>query len=325
MNMESYIAHLLSSPDGNSCVKAGQVLVVSHDQITRLLNNSDYSGADLFEKAAPHLVLSGGTLSADDSVIDKPYSDLEANDLVAYHWSGKHKKSVRGICLVALLYTDMSGHSLPVNFRLFDPNANLSKHQLLQMMIREVIDWGLRPARFTADSWYSALENLKFLRNQGISFQIGLKSNRTVSTTPHQYEQVGQIENIPDDGLVTHLKGFDFVKVFRTVHPDGDVRHYAVYEAETDHLQRYGRQHFKVVKEQHWQIEQFFRIVKQTCHLERFFVRKARAVINHVYSALRAFQRLAAWAKDQVYESVYALRKTIFIQAQRDFIKNVVA
>jgi hypothetical protein len=158
-----------------------------------------------------------------------------------------------------------------------------------------------------------------------ISFQVGLKSNRTVSTKPHQYEQVGKIEEIPDDGLVTHLKGFDFVKVFRTVHREGDVKHYAVYEAESDHLQRYGRQYFKAVKEQHWQIDQFFRVVKQTCHLERFFVRKARAVINHVYSALRTFQRLAAWAKDQMYESVYALRKTIFIHAQRDFIRKVVA
>jgi hypothetical protein len=325
MDIEEYIAHLLSSPSGNSCVKAGEVLQVSHDQITRLLNNSTYSGTDLFAKSAPQLVLEGGTLTLDDSVIDKPYSDLDANDLVAFHWSGKHHKSVRGICLVVLLYTDITGHSLPVNFRIFDPNAGLSKHELLQQMVREVIRWGIRPVRFTADSWYASLENLKFLRNLEISFQIGLKSNRTVSPQAGIYEQVGAIENIPADGVITHLKGFDFIKVFRTVDPNGDVRHYAVYEPETKDLQRYDRQQFKTVKEQHWQVEQLFRIVKQVCHLESFFVRKAQAVINHVYGALRAFQRLAAWSKNQIISSIYALRKTIFLNTQRNFIRDVVA
>lgn len=325
MNIESYIAHLLSSPDGNSCVKAGAVLEVSHDQVTRLLNNESYTGADLFAKAAPALVLGGGTLHVDDSLMDKPYSDLQANELVAYQWSGKHHKTVRGICLVALLYTDISGHSLPVNFRLYNPNDDVSKHQLLQQMILEVIQWGLRPARFTADSWYASLENLKFLRNQEISFQVGLKSNRTVSTQPGAYEQVGDIEHVPDDGLVTHLKGFDFIKVFRTVDPDGNARHYAVYEPKPEDLQTYDRQTFKTVKEQHWHIEQLFRVVKQVCHLETFFVRKAQAVNNHVYSALRAFQRLAAWNKDQIIDSIYALRKTIFMEAQRTFIQSVVA
>lgn len=325
MDIEKYIAHLLSSPAGNSCVKAGEVLEVSHDQVTRLLNNQVYSGSDLYSKAMPHLMLAGGTLTVDDSVIDKPYSDLQANELVDYHWSGKHHKTVRGICLVALLYTDTSGHSLPINFRIYNPKDDISKHALLQQMVREVIQWGLRPARFTADSWYASLENLKFLRNQEISFQIGLKNNRTVSTQPGQYEQVGQIEHIADDGLVTHLKGFDFIKVFRTVDPDGDARHYAVYEPQAKNLPTYDRQQFKLVKEQHWQVEQLFRAVKQICHIEDFFVRKAQAVTNHVYCALRAFQRLAAWAKDQIIRSIYDLRKSIFMQAQRDFIYKLVA
>lgn len=33
MGIEEYIAHLISSPNGNSCVKAGEVLEVSHDQV----------------------------------------------------------------------------------------------------------------------------------------------------------------------------------------------------------------------------------------------------------------------------------------------------
>jgi hypothetical protein len=103
------------------------------------------------------------------------------------------------------------------------------------------------------------------------------------------------------------------------------VRYYAVYEPEVADLQTYGRQQFKSVKEAHWQVEQLFRAVKQVCHTETFFVRKAWAVTNHIYCALRAFQRLAAWAKDRLIGSIYDLRRAIFIQAQRDFIKMTVA
>ena len=325
MEIELYIAQLLSTPSGNSCVRAAEVLKVSHDKVNRLLNEGAYTGKDLFDKAAPNLVLEGGQLSLDDSVADKPYSDPESNPLVAKHWSGKHHKPVLGVCLVTLLYTDTRGMSLPVNFKIFNPHDVFSKHDLLQQMVREVFQWGLRPRWFSADSWYSSIENLKFLRNQEVGFLVGLKSNRTVSTQPGRYEQVGEIGDIPEDGLVTHLKGFDFVKVFRTVAPDGDVRHYAVYEANPRQRSRINREVFKQVKELHWHIEQMFRTIKQVCSLESFFVRTVRAVNTHVFCVLRAFQRLACWTKDGLIPSPYAIRKIIYLHAQRSFIGTVVA
>jgi len=60
----------------------------------RLLNRSSYTGKDLFDKAIVHLDSAGGTVSLDDSVIDKPYSNLESNDLVGRFWSGKHQHVV---------------------------------------------------------------------------------------------------------------------------------------------------------------------------------------------------------------------------------------
>ncbi|MBK8045340.1 MAG: hypothetical protein IPK21_23415 [Haliscomenobacter sp.] len=79
MEIELYIAQLLSTPSGNSCVRAGEVLKVSHDKVNRLLNEGAYTGKDLFDKAAPNLVLEGGQLSLVDSVADKLYSDPESN------------------------------------------------------------------------------------------------------------------------------------------------------------------------------------------------------------------------------------------------------
>ncbi|MCG8327766.1 MAG: hypothetical protein MI974_08785 [Chitinophagales bacterium] len=52
----------------------------------------------------------------------------------------------------------MTEDILLANFRIFTPNDNPLRYRLLQMMNREVLDWGMRSARFTIGSCYSALE-----------------------------------------------------------------------------------------------------------------------------------------------------------------------
>lgn len=42
MTIETYMSYLMSSPIGSSCVKAGEVLEVSHDQVNRFLLAGDY-------------------------------------------------------------------------------------------------------------------------------------------------------------------------------------------------------------------------------------------------------------------------------------------
>lgn len=54
------------------------------------------------------IVLIGGTLTVDDSVIDKPYSDSKKADLIDHFWSGKHKRSVKGINFINRNYTDIN-------------------------------------------------------------------------------------------------------------------------------------------------------------------------------------------------------------------------
>jgi hypothetical protein len=89
---------------------------LSHDSINRFLLREEYSPEDLFEEVKKELILEGGTLSVDDSVVDKFYRDPSKTELVGYFWSGKHKKPVKGINLITLYYTDMEGKSYPVRF-----------------------------------------------------------------------------------------------------------------------------------------------------------------------------------------------------------------
>jgi hypothetical protein len=185
----------------------------------------------LYEEARPLLALDGGTLSADDTVLDKPYRQEGKTELVGYFWSGKHGRAVKGVCLVTLLYTDPKGVCLPVNFRLVDKAEGKTKNELFREMVSEVLAWGLRPAVVSADSWYSGLDNLKFLREKGLGFLIGLEKNRIVSEREQEYVPVEALA-LPDCGKVVHLRKFGFVTVFRTLDKNGEPRYYAQYDPQ---------------------------------------------------------------------------------------------
>jgi hypothetical protein len=49
---------------------------------------------------------------------------------------------------------------------------------------------------------------------------------------------------------------------------------------------------FKSLHDSHWQIEEFHRVIKQICNIERFFIRDQWAIRNHFFCALRAFYHL---------------------------------
>nr|WP_162056527.1 transposase [Pontibacter pamirensis] len=174
MESAQYIAYLMSEPRKVSCVKASEVLEVSHDEINRFLLSSHFTGKDLFEAVRRGLCLKGGVLSADDSVLDKPFTDPSTTELVDYFWSGRHHIVVKGVNLIALFYTDPSGVGLAVNFRVYRHGEGKTKHVYFQEMVKECWQWGLRPAWVSADSWYASVENLKFLRNQEVGFLVGL-------------------------------------------------------------------------------------------------------------------------------------------------------
>lgn len=319
MEASDYITYLLSEPKGSSCVRSGKVLRVSHDEVNRFLAGGAFSGKDLFDKALPLIEPTGGTVSIDDTVIDKPFSASGKTELVAKFYSGRHHKTVLGINLIVLHYTDIHGVNVPVNWRVYRHSEGKSKNDYFQQMYREVMLWGLKPYFVTADAWYSSLENLKFLRNQEVGFLVGLEKNRIVSTSAHLYQKPEEID-IPAQGLYLHLKAFDFIKVFQTVDEEGHERYYGVYLQDSEEGRLLSRERFDALRLQHWKIEHMFRAVKQVAHLGHFFVRRTPSIKTHLFCVLRAFQRLIALTLNQFIESVYQLRENLFLAAQRNFI-----
>jgi hypothetical protein len=74
-----------------------------------------------------------GYLIVDDTTLDKPYS--KKIGFVRYQWSGKHHRTVKGIGLVTLLWTD-GQKILPVDFRVYniDEDEKTKNDHFLDML-----------------------------------------------------------------------------------------------------------------------------------------------------------------------------------------------
>ena len=96
-----YIGFLLSEPNGVSCSRLASVLSISHDSTNRFLNRESYEPKYFYCEVEPTINVEGGTLSVDDSVLDKPYAQYIA--LIGHYYSGKHHKVVKGINLITFV------------------------------------------------------------------------------------------------------------------------------------------------------------------------------------------------------------------------------
>ena len=314
-----YILFLLAEPKYVSCVRLAEVIGgVSHDSVNRFLLRENYSPRDLFEEVKDHLILDGGIASGDDSVLDKPYRDPERTDLMGYFWSGKHKRTVKGINLITLYYTDITGTSYPVNFRIYDKREGKTKNEYFRDMVAEVKSWGLKLAWVTGDSWYSGIENLKFLRNEKVGFLFGIADNRQVSIERGTQVQV-QTLTVPESGLVVYLKEFGWVKVFCQSFKN-EVRYYILYRPDETDLRQLNRQDFRQIHDSHWQIESFHRVIKQVCNIERFQVRTESAIRTHFFCALQAFCKLQTMRVEGLIDNLYQVSRQLFVPVIRQFI-----
>jgi len=119
---------------------------------------------------------------------------------------------------------------------------------------------------------------------------FAVERNRLVSVKKGTYVQIQSLE-VPVSGLKVYLKGFGFVKIFRTVFKD-EYRNYIMHTPTPEETDNLTYEDFKIIHDSHWNIEQFHRAVKQVCNIETFQVRKTQSINNHIFCAIRAFVHL---------------------------------
>jgi len=216
-------------------------------------------------------------------------------------------------------YTDLSGKSVPLNYRIYNKQEGKTKNDYLIEMITEVLDWGVQPRMVTTDAWYASLDNLQLLKDKGLGFLMGIAKNRIVTINGQKSTQFEALE-IPDSGLMVHLKKFGDVKVFRQTFKNEVVRYYIMYLPDLSATQQLTRVEFKEYRAIHWGIECYHRDLKQVCGISSFMVRKSEAIITHFFCAIRAFTQLELMRAEELIENWYSVQRTLSLKVAREFI-----
>ena len=312
-----YIQFLIAAQRVFTCTEAAtcqptQPDPPAHDAFTRLLARQPPDTAALWEEVKPLIRCEEGALILDDSTLDKPYAQNMA--FLTRHWSGKHHRVVWGINLISLVWSDGDA-LLPCDFRLYDkPVDGLDKHMHARAMLAEAHRRGFHPQMVLFDGWYASLENLKAIRGQEWHWLTRFKANRLVNPDNSGNVPLETIA-IPREGRPVHLKGYGFVRIFRTVAPDGDEEYWATSHLEMTEAERaeWARQAFG--------IEVYHRGIKQCCGIEKCQAQTEAAQRGHIQLALRAFIRLEAnWLRTGV--SWYQAKTEIIRSAVRDYLAH---
>lgn len=313
---DDFIDFLIATPRQATATEAARCQPTredspAHDAFTRLLQRLEPQADVLWREVEPQLRRESGVLIIDDSVLDKPYA--RKMELVHHLWSGKHKRVVKGIALITLLWSDGDRH-LPCDYRLYDKSDGKTKNDHFQDMITTAHERGFRPRLVLFDSWYASLENLKIVRKFDWKWLTQIKGNRRVN--PDRQGLVG-VENvpIPCEGKVVHLEGYGLVKVFLIVAQDGDKEYWMTNVLEMTEMERLAG------AETSWKIEEYHRGLKQFTNVERCQARKATAQRSHIGLSLRAFLRLEHFSF-HTGNSWFHAKIDITRDAVRNYLKN---
>jgi hypothetical protein len=285
---ELYCSFLEVTSDRYSALSLSEVvpesIALSHDSISRWLVAERVQPKDLWIAAKKELFQSSihkpGILIFDDVVIDKSRSGK--TELVNWQYAGSKHDITKGIGVVNALWQTSKDDYIPMDYRIWNPPEDgKTKNDHFRDMLAHAKQRQLHPEMVVADSWYSSLDNLKAIRSHGWEWVMGLRSNRLVNK-PHA--QIKTLE-IPDEGLVVHLKGYGWIKLFRFVTKHGRTDYIGTSRLDLSHEQ------VKEYFERRWSVEVLHRELKQTCGFARCMANTGRAQRNHIGLSLLTWMR----------------------------------
>lgn len=282
-----YSSFLISNQNRYSGLELSKVARdMAHDSVSRWLSDYEHKPQELWNQVKSLVNIKAGYLVVDDTTLDKRYS--RENELARPQYSGDEHGIINGINLVNLLWTDWK-KCVPVDYRVYQKESDgKTKNDLFAELLKKAKKRGFFPLYALFDSWYSSINNLKLIREQGWKFICNLKSNRIVSCERVQMA----LRDLPLANKQVRkvwLKAFGHILVCKVVATNGDITYLATNDLSLTNYDEFAG-HFQ----QRWNIEEFHRGIKQTTGIEKCYSTKIASQKTHIFAAFVAFVRLEA-------------------------------
>ena len=309
---------------------------ISHDQITRFLNQEEFTSKDLWKFVKPevrkHQQDEGGVLIIDDTIEEKPHTD--ENDTVCWHYSHAKGKCVKGINILSGLirYNDFAvpiayeavrkeQYYSEVETKKEKRRSTVTKNEQFRDMIQQAVKNGV-PFDYTlADSWFGSKENMLFIdKKLEKKFIFGIKANRLVALSEKEKKN-GQYQNLKDlkladkEVITVYLKGLSIPlqllkRVFKNENGTTGVLYLVTNDLTIDAERIYD------IYQKRWRIEEYHKSVKQNASLEKSPTKKPRTQRNHIYGSIIAYCKLE-FLKCMTGLNHFALKYKLLIRANQ--------
>jgi hypothetical protein len=322
---QQYVEYLISTPINYTCTNLAEHLEgVSHDIVSDYLQRDKQTSRHLWE-LVEGLIDDGpeACMIIDDSVHNKQYS--RSIEMVKLQYSGAVGGLVRGIGVVNLVHTNgEDGEHYPVDFRVYAKEADgkTKNDHFQEMLLRAVVEKGIKAKKLLFDSWYASWKNLKLAKHLGLTFFTTLKSNRLVSLSKEggyiHLDEIKWSEEQEKNGIVIKLKKVPFkVKLFKVVATNGDIDWIITNDLDETLTTQVAQE----ADDLRWQVEEFHRELKQLTGSEKCQCRKARSQRNHLACCYHAWISLKVQAK-ALDKTIYRVRTDLFSDYLRAELQN---
>jgi hypothetical protein len=266
-----YVNFLKLTVERYSALSISEVspIELSHDAVSRWLMNTKFQPKDIWNEASSTVLNSDGVIIVDETVISKTRSNKI--ELVHPLYSGNEHDVIKGIGVLNFLWTS-DEKMMPFDYRIYEPKEDgKTKNDHLREVLTVNKNRGIKPDAVVADSWFSSLDNLKFIRDLGWVWVMGLKKNRIVNKN-----EVLEKIKIPEEGKRVHLRGYGFIHVFKIVSKNGRIDYIGT------NLEYPKKEQIMKFVGMRWDVEIYHRELKQTCGLEECQARTSRSQRNHI-------------------------------------------
>lgn len=311
--LDLYTDYLISSFSLTTATGLSTLLggAISHDKITRFLSAEDFTSADLWQLVKPlvrPIQSEEAVLIIDDSIEEKLYTD--ESELICWHWDHSLGRNVKGVNFLSCLY-QVGDIALPVAFQLlqkseWSTDKKTGKKRRVcpktkNDYFREMVETCLKnklPFRYTlADSWFSSVENMVFVKQtKGKDFIFPLKDNRKLALSKEdklagRYVSIGTLPLEENATVTIWLEGVDFpLLLCKQVFTNKDGSQGILYLVTSDTTLD-GPQ-MQTIYQKRWKVEVYHKSLKSNASFAKSPTKTIRTQSNHFFACLWAYVKL---------------------------------
>ena len=340
--LDIYTDYLITSTKYTTATGLSKIFSesLSHDKITRFLNSATLSNADLWRFVKP-LVRSNesenSVLIVDDTICEKPYTDLNA--INCFHYDHSKGRSLKGINMVNLLFSDEQGNRVPLSVEIVKKDqettdskgetimkSRQTKNEIFRTQFSQAIKNEISFTYLLADIWFGNVKNMGLIRSKKKHFIIPLKKNRQVCLFKKgekqlKYQSVESFDIKEGQTVRIRLKGYKhsllFCKqVFTNKDGSTGVLYLVCSDLTTDFL------NITTTYQKRWAVETYHRSLKNNTSLAASPTKRVKSQVNHIFASIMAFVKLEAMKMKQKVNH-YAMKSKLYISGMKTMMEEL--